>query len=375
MGIRDLLIEVAKTCKRSGKVTKDDPGHQLLKAAGDRLQGSLPYGMVAKGHGGQGVVPVTPWIGVHDSSAGKSGESGLYIAYILAADRSTVTMTLQQGITEIHKQLNESKGERLYTYLRLRTQAFRQILPPQLLRGLTEAPNFRDPNRNWRPLSYSAASIAAMTYDLDNLPSEVDLCADLGFMVSLLKLATEASVYIQENFAAPGPTISLAADYVHSPEQKPEDRGLNGFCPKDSGAYTVHISAQQQLRKRDHERLIADFGPHAKERGFTPITDKAHPRDIILKRDSQEWVVEAKVVREGNTTLASREALSQLFEYRHFYYQEEGYPAPHLLGLFTEEIGAYEPYLEHHGIASVWQTADGWRGSDRAAAWGIAARG
>lgn len=375
MGIRDLLIEVAKTCKRSGTVTKDDPGQQLLRAAGDRLRGSLPYGMVAKGHGGQGVVPVTPWIGIHDSVDGRSGESGLYLAYIVAADRRPVTVTLQQGITAIHKQLGESKGKRLFIYLRRRTEAFRQLLPEHALRGLTDTPKFRDPNDNWRPRAYEEASIAAITYELAFLPAEADLCADLGMMAGVLKLAKEAAVHIQENFAAPGPEIMLAPDYPHAPVLESADHGLDEFRPKDSDAYVAHISAHQQIKRRDHEKLIADFGPHARQQGFKPITEKAHPRDIILRRDDQEWIVEAKVVRKGNRTLASREALSQLFEYRHLLYREQGRPTPHLLGLFSEEMGVYEPYLEEHGIASVWPTPDGWRGSDRAAAWGIAQRG
>lgn len=338
MGIRDLLIEVAKTCRGSGKVAKDDPGYQLLQAAGDRLHGSLPYGMVAKGHSGQGVYTVTPWIGIHDSADGRAGESGLYLAYIFAVDRSTVTMTLQQGVTEIHKQLGESKGERLYTYLRHRTEAFRQLLPEHVLRGLTDTPDLGD-KRNFRPRSYEEASIAAITYELAFLPAEADLCADLGMMAGVLKLAKEAAVHIQENFAAPGPEIMLAPDYPHAPVLESADHGLDEFRPKDSDAYVAHISAYQQIKRRDHEKLIADFGPHAREQGFKPITEKAHPRDIILRRDDQEWIVEAKVVRKGNRTLASREALSQLFEYRHLLYREQGRPTPHLLGLFSEDGG------------------------------------
>ncbi|MFD6249220.1 hypothetical protein, partial [Streptomyces roseolus] len=62
-------------------------------------------------------------------------------------------------------------------------------------------------------------------------------------------------------------------------------------------------------------------------------------------------------------------ALGQLFEYRHFLYPKQS--APFLLGLFSEEIGVYSSYLEEHGVASIWRSAEGWDGSARARGWGM----
>ncbi|MGW8849978.1 MrcB family domain-containing protein [Streptomyces xiamenensis] len=373
MGIRDLLIEVAKTYDSSGKAERGKPGHDLLRAAGDMLKGSLPYGMVAAGHGGLSNAAITPWVGLHFPTASKSGTSGLYLAYIFAADLRTVTLTLQQGVTDIKEGLKEQQGGPLGSYLEARTQALRKTLPPGVLEGWLHRPDFGD--RRWRPRSYERASVAAKEYEIARMPQESDLCGDIARLADILRLTEKGERYIHDDFSAAAPTLVLASHYGHSLVEGPDFEGLEGFRPKNAAQYIAQIAARQQIKNRDHERLIADFGPHALERGFTPITEAVHPRDAILRKGGEEWIVEAKVVSKGNTTTASREALSQLFEYSHFHYAQDGRQEPHLLALFSEDVVAYRPYLERHGIASVWQTPDGWRGSDRAAAWGIAARG
>lgn len=83
-----------------------------------------------------------------------------------------------------------------------------------------------------------------------------------------------------------------------------------------------------------------------------------------------EWLVEGKVVSAQNPTKAVREAVGQLFEYRHFYCRESN---PYLLALFTEDIVAYADYLETLRIGSVWKTQEGWAGSRSAVEWGIVA--
>jgi hypothetical protein len=102
-----------------------------------------------------------------------------------------------------------------------------------------------------------------------------------------------------------------------------------------------------------------------------PINKDTHPKDLVLRKDGIEWLVEAKTVKRGNPTKAVREAVGQLFEYNHFLYEQEGYPKPHLLALFTDDIGAYAAYLEGLGVASIWRTVDGWAGSASAATWGL----
>ncbi|MFG2117611.1 hypothetical protein [Streptomyces sp. NPDC048710] len=65
--------------------------------------------------------------------------------------------------------------------------------------------------------------------------------------------------------------------------------------------------------------------------------------------------------------------MAQLLEYSYYWHEKCGEPKPHLIALFTEDIGQYAEYLEDHGIASIWRTADGgWAGSSEAVAWNLA---
>ncbi|MFE2162442.1 MrcB family domain-containing protein [Streptomyces lydicus] len=342
--------------------TSGNPGQKVLKEAGTRLAAALPYGMKAKGHGGQGGAAATPWIQVFEPSAGGSGTDGLYLAYIFAADLKSVALTLQQGVTVFSEQL-KTRGRRLRTHVEVRAQSLLAELPQDLVTGWTDQPKFQ--HDGWRARAYEASSVAARCYEIAHLPSEEDLCADLGNMATILKAALAVEPHIEVVNAPEGPLV----EYTSATHVTYE--GLEGFRPKTSDDYYVQIAAREQRKKRVHEGLLKRFGPYILNRGFTPITERVHPRDLVLQAENQEWLVEAKAVKKGNATQAVREAVGQLLEYRYFWYVQKGAPQPFLLGLFSEDIGVYAGYLENHGIGAIWRTSDGWAGSPSAIAWGM----
>ncbi|MFC9878615.1 MrcB family domain-containing protein [Streptomyces libani] len=363
MGIRDLLLDVATKFDTTLTTTSGNPGQGVLKAAGERLVDALPYGMKAKGHGGQGGAAATPWIQVFEPTAGGSGTDGLYLAYIFAADLRSVALTLQQGVTVFSDQL-QTRGRGLRTYLEIRAQSLLAELPSDLVADWTDQPRFK--HRSWRPQAYEASSVVARCYEIDHLPSEGDLCADLGNMATILKAALAVEPQIEVVSEPDGPVVEYTTT-AHATYE-----GLEGFRPKSSDDYFVQIAAREQRKKRVHEGLVRRFGPYILGRGFTPITEQVHPRDLVLQAGDAEWLVEAKAVKKGNATQAVREAVGQLLEYRYFWYLQKGQPKPHLLGLFSESIGAYASYLEAHGIGAIWRTSDGWAGSASAIEWGMA---
>jgi hypothetical protein len=132
------------------------------------------------------------------------------------------------------------------------------------------------------------------------------------------------------------------------------------FRPKSADDYLATVAGQQQRRSRRHEALIAAFGVAVKTAGLIPATN-VHPRDLVITGQNGEWLVEAKVVGR-NAELAVREAIGQLFSYRHFYYRKHGVEDPHLLALFTDDVGdGLLELLESLDIAVVWRTAEGWQ--------------
>lgn len=300
-------------------------------------------------------------------------KKGLYLAYIFSADLKNVTLTLQQGITWLEDALG--KGRAREEHLRHHAARLRRAVRRQENLGWVDEPDLRDAAA--RPRAYEAASVIAKVYDTAALPSDVALLEDLLLGVQSLRRAEEFDrVWWMSNDTD---ALELAYDLSGHARQATESVAdfdpLADFQPKDSGEYTAQISARQQVKQRSHEDLVKDFGLYVAGRGYSPITRLQHPKDLVLRQQhvseglGDEWLVEAKIVRHGNPTVAVREALGQLYEYRHFLYQKQ--PKPFLVGLFSEEIGVYAPYLEEQGIASVWRSDDGWGGSPSARDWGM----
>ncbi|MCW2900384.1 MAG: hypothetical protein JWO67_2649 [Streptosporangiaceae bacterium] len=143
---------------------------------------------------------------------------------------------------------------------------------------------------------------------------------------------------------------------------------LSRFRPKDSSDYLARISSRVLTKRRHHEYIIRDFGSWLAGRGFTPATD-VHPRDlVVLDPNGAHWLVEVKVVYDGDATGAVRSALAQLLMYSHFLYKSP----PLLMALFSESIGdLYCEFLCSHGIESVWWSEGQWKGSAGATAAGL----
>ncbi|MFE5615850.1 MrcB family domain-containing protein [Streptomyces sp. NPDC056524] len=367
MGIRDLLNEVARTYDRAAGSTRDVEGQKVLRGVAARTDLALPAGFKAKGHGGQTTPAATPWIGIFDEEGERDPKKGLYLAYIFSADLKNVTLTLQQGITWLEERLG--RGAAREVHLRHHAARLRRAVRRQERQGWIDEPDLRD--KAARPRAYEAASVIAKSYDTAVLPSDVVLMEDLLVAIESLRRAEEADRVWWMSDAADALELSYESDGHVRPVTDP----LAGFQPKDSSDYVAEIKARQQVKKRNHEKLIKDFGDYIRERGYDPFTEQQHPRDLVLRRQgadrekSEEWLVEAKAVRNGNPTNAVREAVGQLYEYRHFLYLKR--PAPFLIGLFSEEIGVYAPYLEEQGIASIWRDGARWGGSSKAREWGM----
>ncbi|MFJ7997317.1 MrcB family domain-containing protein [Streptomyces sp. NPDC096310] len=369
MGIHGLLREVADTYDASAGSKKHVVGQRVLRGVAQRSDLLLPPGLFAKGYGGQTTPAATPWIGVFDPEVNSHAGKGLYLAYIFSADLQTVSLTLQQGITHLEDRLG--RGRARQEHLRRQASRLRRAIATQRRSGWFDEPELR--HHADRPKAYEAASVISRRYDTYHLPNEDTIQEDLAYASRLLKRVDIADRLWQFE---DGPSF---ADVNYAPDghRVREDDPLFGFHPKDSSDYVANIAAHQQVKKRHHESLIDSFGRHIVSRGYIPTTRLMHPKDIVLHRENDdatlgdEWLVEAKVVRGGNPTEAVRQAVGQLYEYSYFLYRQKKRAEPHLLGLFTENVGVYSEYLENRGIGSIWRDGDGWGGSSLATDWGM----
>jgi hypothetical protein len=369
MGIRDLLREIARTYDADAGTKREVVGQRVLRAVKERKDLALPAGLVAEGHGGQATAAATPWIGVFDPKINSAAQRGLYLAYIFSADLQTVSLTLQQGITELEDRLG--RGTPRQEHLRRQAERLRRAVATQRRQGWVNEPKLR--HGADRPKAYEAASVIARPYTLSELPDEEVIYDDLLHAAELLRRTHDAHrLWLYEDSGGP-----LAVNYEPDGHQVGETDALAGFHPKDSSDYIANIVARQQVKKRYHEALIASFGQHIVSRGYVPITRLMHPKDLVLRRDGEdgknhkEWLVEAKIIRSENPTEAVRQAVGQLYEYSHFLYHEKKLAEPHLIGLFNEDVGTYSAYLARLGIAAIWQVGNDWEGSEAAVKWGM----
>ena len=378
MDIRVLLSEVANAYRDDAR-----KGRAVLSSVKDK-ELPLPPGLEARGFSGMGTPAHCPWVGVFDPDVTRSGGDGLYLAYIYAKDFSSVSLTLQQGVDHLIERPEAlGKTRKLHERLQRNVQRLR-IHMPRFISEWNDDLNLKVPQKAWRPRAYEAGSVAARKYEIDALPVEAVLRGDLWQAEELLQFAAavERRMWFYdepENLDVSyssghsyGTTSSREEQGATSPSDAGgDDQGVDGFRPKDSGDYLALIRAHIQRRERRHEALISDFTQYIRERGYEPHSVGMHPRDLVLRKagTANEWMVEAKVVKACNARLPVREAVGQLFEYRHFLYESASKANPYLVALFTEDIHAFSDYLESHGIASVWKTPQGWAGSKRAVEW------
>lgn len=277
--------------------------------------------------------------------------------WIFTSDRSEVVLTLNQGVTELQDQLGWSA---LRPVLKAEADRIRRGLTSDLS-GLETEIDFGTAKRQ---NGYGAASIIAKTYSVADLPSEPGLLADLRRMVGLY----QESIAVKRKLLITEPGAVMSGSPAGNPE--PGEDG-EGFKPKDRKDYLVKMAAMTQRRRGDrHELLLMDYAAVAAQLGHKPRNQKVHPKDLTLNVSGQEWLVEAKVVYNGNAPQAVRAAIGQLAEYAHLLYEEDS--RPRLMALFTEPVGPlFVGLLESLEIAAVWKGDDGWEASSLATAAGL----
>jgi hypothetical protein len=333
----------------------------LLRGAGAHLGDLVPGGLHIAGSGGKGTATLTPWVGVFDPDETTRPEDGLYVVYLWAADLASVTLTLLQGITRLDRALGHREARRR---LAEEAAAIRAALPAAALAGLDTSVDLGA--SGFRQLGYSAACVVARRYEIGTLPPETTLRQDLARFLAVYQDAIEAKRRLAIT------ALVTTTEATVSQLEGARDDLLAHFRPKDDSDYVARLQGRKLIKSRRHERLIAEYGRWAASQGFAASTSE-HPRDLVLRRNGAEWLVEAKVLYRGNATEAVRAALGQLFTYRHFLW-EPPTASPYLVALFSEPIGdAYVSFLDDLGVAVVWKETEGWRGSATALTAGVAA--
>ncbi|WP_449349593.1 MrcB family domain-containing protein [Streptomyces shaanxiensis] len=355
MTLREYLHEVASTYDRT--TGTGSSAAKLLRSAPSVLEGYVPASYLIKGSAGNGAGAFCPWVSFFDPDETTTATRGMYLVYLFAEDMKTVSLSLNQGVTELRETFGARDAEKR---LRGEAAAIREAFHSDVAKTLEDVIDLG--GRAGLPRAYEAGNILARIYAVESLPDEMALRADLRRMIQLYQDA----LVLREDLR------STTRDLITTikPKESGSEDPLLYFAPKSDGEYVQKITAREIKKSRKHETLVKRYGAFLSAAGFTAGTN-VHPRDLVARRDGDEWLIEAKVVRRGNVSHAVREAIGQLATYAFLLYPAEG--QPHRMALFTEPIGhVYVRLLSHQGIASVWPTENGWAGSPDAVSAGLA---
>ncbi|MFF1453070.1 MrcB family domain-containing protein [Streptomyces sp. NPDC058274] len=355
MTLREFLHTVASTYDRMAGT--GSAAGKLLRSAPTVFEPHIPASYIIKGSAGNGAGAYCPWVSFFDPDETTTATRGMYLVYLFSEDMKTVSLSLNQGVTELRETFGAREAEKR---LRGEAAAIRDAFPDNMASGLDDVIDLG--GRSGLPRAYEAGNILGRAYAIESLPPEETLKTDLRRMIQLYQDA----LVLREDLRSTTRELITTIKPKVTGDQDP----LLYFAPKNDAEYVQKITAREIKKSRKHETLVKRYGAFLADAGFTAGTN-VHPRDLVARRDGDDWLIEAKVVRRGNVSHAVREAIGQLATYAFLLYPAE--TQPRRMALFTEAIGeVYVRLLSHQGIASVWPTEDGWAGSPEAVNAGLA---
>lgn len=355
---------------------RDQPAQLHLSDVRRRLPTLVPPGMRVLVSGSGQSLPVVPWIAVVNRDVTTTAQEGLYVVYLYRRDLSRIFLSMNQGATQ-HQRNAVAEGLRgtaaekaALAELARESSLLRERLTTEALTGLATKIELAAPSKYFLPRGYEEGNIAAIEYIAEHLPDEDALRGDLDRMLALY--ATCVNIKNEIRTTEPGVLKTTANSERSKPKfkQKPP-----AFRPKSSAEYRAHVAEQQQDKQRRHEDLLNVFAEWVKAVGLV-AANNVHPCDLTVDDgDGSHWLIEAKTVG-ANAEHAVREAIGQLFAYRHFYYRDLGRPAPALVALFSEPIGeGLAELLVSLNIEAIWRSRGNWHGQAPAGSANLLAAG
>lgn len=368
MLLREYLLAVGSGYDR--RAGFDTDAQRLLARAADHLGEYGPADFLIRASGGQNPLGTTdtPWIGFFNPDESTSPQAGLYVVWILRADGSAWTVSVNMGTERLYRNLTQHDKEapsrvpresRVLHLLRTEAAAIRSRLPTGTTSEWDSSIDLRGGGTRQR--RYEAATVLARTYSLPELPSEESLRSDIG----KLCVALDDAIRVRGELAVTDPgSISTASKTMPS-----QDLREYIFSPGVDSPSVIPPTSRPIQRTPRHETGLRRYGEWLIGHGEQVATN-VHPLDFIVGREL-EWIGEYKVVYGANVARASREALSQLKEYQ-FFRSGTADTLP-LLAVFSAPITERRVrWLNSEGVAVVWREQDDWLGCPIAIREGLA---
>lgn len=361
MPLRDVL-GVPAALGYEAQLGAGQPAQIALRDGRRELSELVPPGYRVRASGAAQNLPAIPWLAVLDEEVTTTAQEGLYVVYLFTATLDQVFLSMNQGVTA-HREHFRRLGDRhnrasAVAELRREAQLLRAALGPT---DSSLVDDIHLGGAGFLPRGYEAGNILAKRYTVAALPSEEELHGDLDRFLVMYR----DTVSIRDTVLVERPGELHTSTRRSKRSAAARDNRSPVFRPKDASDYNAKVPAQTQRRTRKHEALVRRYGEHARTLGLTPRTN-VHPRDLVVNGPDAEYLIEAKTVG-NNAEFAVREAIGQLFAYRHFYYREANRSDPVLVALFSEPVGhAFIGLLDEIGIGAVWLEHGTWKAAGSA---------
>jgi hypothetical protein len=348
-------------------------------ALGEELKRTCPPGYRVRVSGSGFSLPVIAWVAVLDPDQTKTAQEGIYIVYLYSADMTRLYLSLNQGFTAHQKraesitreQRKASKTDLALASITSETEVIRSEL--STLVGASEAMlscigggalEIDLGHVGDLANGYEAGHIAGFGYEMDSLPDDEVLHLHLTSLLSLYASACE--IADRHTLLEPDTwvTRSGSLEYKRRVRTKREVK-FDDFKPRKFDDLVIELEGSSQLiRTRKHEELISRFGIHAQNHSLELTNQKIGKMDLLMRdANGVEYLIEAKTVT-GDGEAAVRDAIGQLFAYRHEYYTSRKRPHPKLVALFNQPVkGLWRDLLEELHIDYVYCEGSRWDAS------------
>jgi hypothetical protein len=353
MGLRESMEQIAKLpYDPKSPARLDQPIFDALEQVRVDVASWCPIGYTVRSSQGVGGLPDSLWVAALNDEVTPTPTEGTYLVFLFNTDRTTVSLSLNQGHTAAKKRarllIPRRSGRAL---LRAEAIHMRTLLPEEELDGYSREIEIGTGDR---PRGYEAGNVVSHTWPLTDLPDEDSLRLAFDSLVDLYErvvLLKEEELVIR-----PGAFATPARARSRDSTKKPV------FAPKSSDDYIVsaRFDVEPQVRRRTHEDLVRRLGIHGQSLGWVAATNH-HPIDLSLSRTGEELLVEAKILDPRHPAGGVRESIGQLFEYRRFL-RPVGTSGRMFAAYDVRPPGAHLDLLGELGILAAWRAGESFSG-------------
>ncbi|MGG7573548.1 MrcB family domain-containing protein [Streptomyces sirii] len=178
MTLQEYLHKVASTYDRTAGT--GSPAAKRLRSAPSVFEPYVPASYIIKGSAGNGAGAFCPWVSFFDPDETTTATRGMYLVYLFAEDMKTVSLSLNQGVTELRDTFGTREAEKR---LRSEATAIRGAFADHMTSDLEDVIDLG--GRVGLPRAYEAGNILARVYEIGSLPTEEALKTDLRRMIQL----------------------------------------------------------------------------------------------------------------------------------------------------------------------------------------------